>query len=1357
MLSAGAFSSGEGGPSNKLPQGPSTTVAERAGVGTALLLGCPFHVESGVFLDRLYGDFDCVARYASWSKAQHEDPNRAATSTSYIPSSLPFGCCVDARRSLLDGSLTSEQVLARMTAFLQKTYNLQSSSKNATAAGTTSTGRRTSQTQSQPEDRPPPWRTRLLMFGGHGREDSGDWILADGDLSFQRFLLALLEQLLPNAVDPTDTLQLQAAKREREVLVLLDACYSGIWVRKLHQIAKLIALIAEWENTVRAKQQDGTEPRVRLLNGEEAVLDLDDAEILKQAAAAATRPTGGAGATADVKQQPGIRRRKLRPPLVDLLMLEREGADQFLLERTRRNVFKFHQQVADQMKSAAQRRDAEARKSGLEKPAPHIGVPPIRTGEPSFAGIVDEAPTSRRPQNYEGVQQEVATVRPGKIAATDRFRKLRDQRERMFGRMNISDAGRGGGPAGTITTNSNIVSPSTGSSSATVQGQGTSPPRQDAGTLYAYASHSPPAPQRLESHSQGRPPATMGASPVPLVGTAGVGLGSPTFNLGGGRYDSMPGISAIGGRNTNIIAGGKNAKSNGPFRAAAQQVDLETQQNAEKLYLLEFMERNQLAHEILATQPPVELAAEQEATTFIFDRTNTRVARAGGLRTRNEKGGAVDNFSVRGPDDPARKFERPTHRPKKDVGLMTDGEFFAEMLLLCPGSLFHEDQRDDLASIHEKWCQVFPPGGTRKPSSSSANSRIRLCFQSACASAERAFDGVFLSSWLLVQKQELASHYALKHFAYLGKHPLFYVVQTTAKTEDDYGDGAVAAPDEITSNTVVDQNEAATATIPLKTDGARTSSSTTKNTSTMKMTIDILLSADGTWRTKDNALLVGTHAEQSQPAFLAVEPDFLTEGGTKDARRFGTSSDGSALPPTLNMFLQAEDLRIAEAQLVQIYAGADSSLPMPLPKSVYQHLHAEQIIQQILREAEFFAARSKADAGGGGFFSALQNADSMKSVLDSFLSYATNGTDSSANQGAALDHTEQATWSMVQFLYMDSAVRDVGSTIEVSRFIRTLLEQVPSLLGINTLYLLVARLPNLALFSLLELDKEIVVGADDGEDAEGSSADAARRGQDVQGSTLVPLPVRLQEYLQKAITAAFTNAKTPDRLSTLVAASGMQLLSQLHVAFSQQSDFADKLRPLLVTESFVTAILQRVPKLESLFQLQLYALWNTVREPPLAVLALDCGLGRLVVECLQYTTGTAAAQIISSVLQPAGAAVPGLLNSRDHDSTSTQVVPPGSPSATGAGGAVVQTSFMKDSALSDTRAVNMTRRIWAVKVLWITLRLLSIGRIPVPGEKLPILLTDLLVRESREGWICSDNDWDTLYQTRRMLGLSDNQ
>lgn len=49
-----------------------------------------------------------------------------------------------------------------------------------------------------------------------------------------------------------------------------------------------------------------------------------------------------------------------------------------------------------------------------------------------------------------------------------------------------------------------------------------------------------------------------------------------------------------------------------------------------------------------------------------------------------------------------------------------------------------------------------------------------LSSQGSCLQAETAFDGIFLSSYFSILRGDLGREYALRHFAYLGKHPVHY-------------------------------------------------------------------------------------------------------------------------------------------------------------------------------------------------------------------------------------------------------------------------------------------------------------------------------------------------------------------------------------------------------------------------------------------------------------------------------------------------------------------------------------------------------------------------------------------------------
>mmetsp|Transcript_24495 Transcript_24495/g.61612 ORF Transcript_24495/g.61612 Transcript_24495/m.61612 type:complete len:1119 (-) Transcript_24495:208-3564(-) len=1111
--------------------------AAPAAPSTALLLGCPFHLETGVCLDRLHSDFDAANRYCNFvnSLSLPEDDPEA-----------PFGATVDARNSVLDGALSCETVADRLAAFVKATYNA-SAAGSATAkllpkifptAGSElfSPSSRSKSTSAKP------WAPRVVVFGGHGREETGNWILSDGDFPFERFLEVLLDaasqpgtecELAMRAAargDGDTHTEGDAAKRRkksnlaREIVVVLDCCYSGVWVRKFHQLAKLDLLMSEWRRVV----------------GLSSVSSASDAELAAAVAQAS------------------------RPRLADLMLLERDGVDAVIRAR-QQSVFEKQQDLSGLV-------------DNLEvHTSPHVGEK-----DSAFYVEIDDDGVPSRGYRFGTSSSELERKRN-----VERFLELQGQQKRMFHLMQVT-----------------------------------------ADELADKNFHD--------------------------------------FKFRRRQFPDLDPLFALDGRLETAGLVDKDPEDFVPGSLTA-----EGQLNGPKL----------------AAGPPSDLVQ------FLVTRAGRGAGGGGMMQNVVERGGGKGGPKFDGLAGAAVAATTATGAAENKGGTssggakgkasasnakMSDDEYFCDLLLKAPGSLFPETERKRLCRVRELWRKVF---------STAKNSRVRLCLQSACAGFERAFDGVFLSSWLLVHRQEMGSRYALKHFSLLRKHPLYYVCSSIAPPgARDSGPMMSSSQSEKDMPPLVPRDQRP---IP-----GEEIAGTFQEIETDLAAINAFLRAEGEWRSPGGVTLLGTHAEQSQPAFLPLAPEFVDDGGSnkKPIREVPPETDG-----------------------VSPYATVDPFLPLPLPRRAYERQAAEQLVRRMNVESENAEVEDEEELPlhrqiAGIFFKGLGVNTTGRADEEEETKVDPSG----------LDPTSKATWSLVQFLYFDANIRDVGTVEQAASFVKTLVTRKPCVLSMNTLYLFVARLPQLALLSFLSLKREASSAEEGREDGAAEDENAAQREGDENENPRHPYAV-LQRFFLRGfkLHGSADGRPTSSREALLGPAAALQLLSQLHVAYGQRAEFVRQLRGALVCEEMVVGLVQDLPVADSLLQLQLYALWNTVREPELALRALECGAGaKVIVQSLQNAAAVAA--------------------------------------VTSTGGETAQANEER-TARAKTR-MNMTRRIWAVKVLWLLLKLSSTAGVNmqlVVRERLPAILSDMLARETREGWICTDQDWDTLFQCRRLLGMPD--
>ncbi len=85
----------------------------------------------------------------------------------------------------------------------------------------------------------------LLCFVGHGTKGSGDWVLSDGVIDLQDLLNAWHSSA-------------QQRSAHSELVLFLDCCYSGQWVRRCEQLR---------DSLVSVTVQASTQPHVESFSG----------------------------------------------------------------------------------------------------------------------------------------------------------------------------------------------------------------------------------------------------------------------------------------------------------------------------------------------------------------------------------------------------------------------------------------------------------------------------------------------------------------------------------------------------------------------------------------------------------------------------------------------------------------------------------------------------------------------------------------------------------------------------------------------------------------------------------------------------------------------------------------------------------------------------------------------------------------------------------------------------------------------------------------------------------------------------------------------------------------------------------
>lgn len=209
-----------------------------------LLLGCPYHRDTGVFLDRVVTDFDSITKFASKAPGVRGEDAESSLSQG---GAQPRGWVLDGA-TVYDGQLTRRTALRRIRDFLVRSSKpavggARSPNHASTSSGTSADDPSSSGVVAQP---------LVIVFAGHGREGSGDWILADGDVSFDDVVTNLLfgeaseEEFLAEVAASARTAPRsgQAAasgaargssvsSAPRDVLLICDCCFSGAWVDRL--------------------------------------------------------------------------------------------------------------------------------------------------------------------------------------------------------------------------------------------------------------------------------------------------------------------------------------------------------------------------------------------------------------------------------------------------------------------------------------------------------------------------------------------------------------------------------------------------------------------------------------------------------------------------------------------------------------------------------------------------------------------------------------------------------------------------------------------------------------------------------------------------------------------------------------------------------------------------------------------------------------------------------------------------------------------------------------------------------------------------------------------------------------------
>ena len=154
----------------------------------ALMFGVPWNPDNQLFLDRVISDLDIFTKFC-----------------------LQQGIEIDTA-SLYDGNARKGEILRRIHNFLH--------SDSAT---------------SEP-------CIRLIVYAGHGRDELGDWMCCDGDVTFEEIFAEVSaayekENQTQTVLNRSQAyLQATASKATlSQTLIIADCCFSGMWAEKYFQ------------------------------------------------------------------------------------------------------------------------------------------------------------------------------------------------------------------------------------------------------------------------------------------------------------------------------------------------------------------------------------------------------------------------------------------------------------------------------------------------------------------------------------------------------------------------------------------------------------------------------------------------------------------------------------------------------------------------------------------------------------------------------------------------------------------------------------------------------------------------------------------------------------------------------------------------------------------------------------------------------------------------------------------------------------------------------------------------------------------------------------------------------------------